>query len=94
MLLTVLIVGYSAYKLDILVNKKGNELTVIQLQDFYSDDETIKYDDGLNFAFGLYTKDLSFRLDETYGEFKVFQNTYGYTESGEYYDDREFAPFH
>ena len=71
MLLTVIIVGYSAYKLDILIHRKSNELTLIQLPEYYPDDESISFDDGFNFAFGLYTQENDFELDESFGRFAI-----------------------
>ena len=65
----MIIGGYSAYKLDILINRKGNEMTLIQLPEYYDADESISFDDGFNFAFGLRTWNKDFELDETYGKF-------------------------
>ena len=80
MLLSVIIVGYSAYKFDILIHRKSNELTLIQLPEYYPDDESISFDDGFNFAFGLYTQDNDFVLDESFGAFGISVLTYGYNE--------------
>ena len=72
-LLLIALGGYSAYKVEIMINRKSNELTLAELSDFYTDEETLNYEDGLNFAFGLHVFDFVEQepLDETYGSWTV-----------------------
>ena len=35
-ILFLVVGGYLAYKVDILINKKGNELILMEFKDFYS----------------------------------------------------------
>ena len=90
----MIIVGYSAYKLDILIHRKSNELTLIQLPEYYPADESISFDDGFNFAFGLHTQFAGFELDDSFGRFQVASEIYGYNEEGEYYDFWSNHEFH
>ena len=39
-LLFLVLGSYSAYKVDVLVNKKGDQLTLMEFKEFYSLDET------------------------------------------------------
>ena len=50
-LLLVLMGGYTAYKFDILINRKSNALTEMELRNFYGDDEKFTSADGLQVAF-------------------------------------------
>ena len=64
--------GYSAYKVDVLLNKKGNELTLMEFKDFFSLDDKFKGVRGMSLAFAIVTQDhLSSKekepLDESYG---------------------------
>ena len=90
----MIIVGYSAYKLDILIHRKSNELTLIHLPEYYPDDESISFEDGFNFAFGLLTQFEDFELDESFGRFHIATEAYGYNQEGEYYSFWSHHEFH
>ena len=57
-ILLILVLGsYSAYKVDVLLGRKGNQLTYMELKDFYSLDEKFTSKQGLNLAFAIVTPD-------------------------------------
>ena len=75
-LLFLVLGSYSAYKVDVLVNKKGDQLTLMEFKEFYSLDETFSSEQGLSLAFAIITGDhfsgaQKEPLDESYGSFSA-----------------------
>ena len=74
-LLFLVLGGYLAYKVDILINKKGNELTLMEFKDFYSLEDKFTHADGLSLAFAVVTQESRVAdkepLDISYGHFNV-----------------------
>ena len=70
-MLAVILVGYTAQKIDILYGRKGDELQSTELKGAVSYNETLTATDGLSIAFGIQSTN-GVQVDESYGYFKVF----------------------
>ena len=86
--------SYSTYKFDILVNRKGNELTKTELEDFHPENHSFGNSDGLNFAFGITPGKFLTEIDETISELNVTKTKYGVLQSGEYFIEVTYPSFH
>ena len=70
--LLILVLGsYSAYKIDVLINKKDNQFASVEFKDFYSLDDKFTHADGLSLAFAVVTSE---PIDESYGYFSASTN--------------------
>ena len=66
----LVVVGYTAMKIDILINYKENKMMSIQQEAFYDDNFTMSGDQGLNLAvaFTEYGNEREISLDPSIGE--------------------------
>ena len=86
LILTVIVVGYSIYKCDVMVNRKSSESNLFRLRDFYTEEEEFSSNDGFNIAIGLdYSILVNGEIDETYFTIHAVSEVWGFDDNGQFY---------
>ena len=82
----MIVVGYTAYKFDIMINRKSSESNLFRLKDFYTEEEEFSSEDGFNIAFGVnYGSLVNGEIDETYFTIHAVSEVWGFDDNDQYF---------
>ena len=85
-LLTLMVLGYTIQKTEVLVNRRDSDIMSVINKDFYAADEDFQFSQGLSFAvaFTAYDDETEMVLDPSIGQVVIESYEFGTTAVEKY----------
>lgn len=95
-LLFIVVLGYTAQKCEILINKRDVDIMSVTKKDYYSQHEQFSFSQGLDFAvaFTGYDDETEYLLDPSIAELIYESYEFGLDEGGNAYERTTRLPTH